>query len=146
MALKRKLDDDFEDSPSRSVVKQLKLVPFPSSDSDSDSPMSDAPMDIDDITHHSRLSSAASSVSSSSDTSSPPYPTFDLYPSPYPVGRSYSSPVGLLQPSHGSSFTHHTQNCTQIPKLRVACEAGPNGQRSMWALCESCGAIEMVES
>lgn len=36
--------------------------------------------------------------------------------------------------------------CSQIPKLRVACASGLNGQRTMWSFCEQCGAISMVES
>lgn len=39
----------------------------------------------------------------------------------------------------------YSQNCSQIPKLRMACAAGLNGQRTMWAHCEQCGAIEMVD-
>ena len=39
----------------------------------------------------------------------------------------------------------NSQNCSQIPKLRMACAAGLNGQRTMWAHCEQCGAIEMVD-
>ncbi|KAI0779993.1 hypothetical protein C8Q74DRAFT_732331 [Fomes fomentarius] len=45
--------------------------------------------------------------------------------------------------ANGIAFS---QNCTQIPKLRMACSAGPNGRRSMWAHCEECGAIEMVNN
>jgi len=36
-------------------------------------------------------------------------------------------------------------NCTQIPKLRVACASSVNGHRTMWSHCEQCGAISMVE-
>ncbi|KIJ18659.1 hypothetical protein PAXINDRAFT_71105, partial [Paxillus involutus ATCC 200175] len=52
--------------------------------------------------------------------------------------------VGLMQPV--SSFTHHGSHCSQIPKLRVACSAGPDGSRTMWSFCEQCGAISMVDS
>lgn len=27
----------------------------------------------------------------------------------------------------------------------MACASGPNGQRSMWSLCEQCGAISMID-
>lgn len=82
---------------------------------------------------------------------------------------SPNCPVGLLQPS--SPFIHHgyavkfflmfifyliqrllsffacqfRANCTQIPKLRIACASGVNGYRTMWSHCESCGAISVVE-
>lgn len=36
-------------------------------------------------------------------------------------------------------------DCTQIPKLRIACGSGPSGQRSMWSMCEECGAVQMME-
>ena len=102
------------------------------------------------------------------------YPTFGAgffsnEPSvdPFAVDPSPSPPIhqiGLLQPK--SSFIHHrygmcllncnsvvmafatvsSGDCTQIPKLRVACASGVNGQRSMWTHCEQCGAISIVES
>ncbi|THV06801.1 hypothetical protein K435DRAFT_773118 [Dendrothele bispora CBS 962.96] len=50
--------------------------------------------------------------------------------------------VGLLQPYSG--FAHHGSHCSSIPKLRVACAPGLNGQRTMWSFCEDCGAISMV--
>jgi len=159
MAPKRKLEDDVEDiSP---VTKQLKLVPFPNIDVDMDVVMSDVESPYPDIVH-SRLQSNASSVSSDASdsfaTHSPSYPTFDLYPLPFFTDNGtvntdshnfsqysrQSSPVGLLQPS--KSFVHHGTNCTQIPKLKIACATGINGQRTMWSHCEQCGAISMVES
>ena len=96
------------------------------------------------------------------------YPTFELYPTQSEAPSRMSPPVGLLQPtvahlrlvptgaeqvipnadplySPRCLNIFSSNNCTQIPKLRVACEAGPNGQRSMWAMCEQCGAINMVE-
>ncbi|KAF9467281.1 hypothetical protein BDZ94DRAFT_1156143 [Collybia nuda] len=114
---------------------------------------------------HTRLPSNVSSTSSNESnsplTGSPAYPTFDLYPLPFfsPSGavdtNSHNYPhyaaqasnipsVGLLQPSKG--FTHHGSSCSQIPKLRVACAPGLNGQRTMWSFCEQCGAISMVEN
>ncbi|KAL4267037.1 GATA-type domain-containing protein [Pleurotus pulmonarius] len=158
MALKRKLDIDSDDvAPTN--AKQLKLVPFPNYEPDMDVSMSDDAMCVD--AHHTRLSSTTSSYSSNASDSpldnSPPYPTFDLYPSspseqapsphqyPYTPAQSPSLPtVGLIQPS--KSFVHHGSNCSQIPKLRVACAPGLNGQRTMWSFCEQCGAISMVES
>jgi hypothetical protein len=58
--------------------------------------------------------------------------------------NTHSENVGLLQPS--SAFVHHSSNCSQIPKLRIACSPGMNGQRTMWSYCEQCGAISMVDS
>ncbi|KIM45135.1 hypothetical protein M413DRAFT_17235 [Hebeloma cylindrosporum] len=125
--------------------------------------MSDAEPMYPDVSH-SRLQSNASSISSNASdspvTHSPAYPTFDIYPLPFfsnsgsvdPESHNYShysgqspnSQIGLMQPSR--SFVHHGSNCTQIPKLRVACASGINGQRTMWSHCEQCGAISMVES
>jgi len=151
--LKRKLDADSDDvSPVSS--KQLKLVPFPNIERDTDVEMSEAEP-LYPSTHHSRLQSGASSISSSASDSpiSAAYPSFDLYPLP-PVRNgldpnsdnsalSPNFPVGLLQPS--SPFIHHGTNCTQIPKLRIACASSVNGHRTMWSHCEQCGAISVVE-
>ncbi|CAA7259235.1 unnamed protein product [Cyclocybe aegerita] len=161
MAMKRKLEADSNESSP--VTKQLKLVPFPNMEPDMDVAMSDAEPLYPDIIH-SRLHSNASSLSNASDSptsDSSAYPTFDLYPMPFfrhdgsvdPDSHNYShysrqsspnSQVGLLQPT--SAFAHHGTNCTQIPKLRIACATTVNGQRSMWSHCEQCGAISMVES
>ncbi|TFK44552.1 hypothetical protein BDQ12DRAFT_673199 [Crucibulum laeve] len=163
MALKRKLEVD-SDEIAPNNTKQLKLIPFPNFEQDNDVAMMDAEPLFPEI-HHTRISSNASSSSSDASnspiTSSPSYPTFDLYPLPFfnsdgsvdPNSHNYSHysaqtpptpSVGLLQPSSG--FSHHGSGCTQIPKLRIACAAGPNGQRTMWSFCEQCGAISMVES
>ncbi|KAF9264195.1 hypothetical protein L218DRAFT_863460 [Marasmius fiardii PR-910] len=104
---------------------------------------------------HTRISSNASSTSSNASNSptTPPfiYPSFDIYPiQDDPMNADElasspqipSSPVGLLQPT--SSFQHHGSNCSQIPKLRVACAPGLNGKRTMWSFCEQCGSISMV--
>ncbi|KAJ3518132.1 hypothetical protein NLJ89_g49 [Agrocybe chaxingu] len=141
MAMKRKLEVDSDEfSP---VTKQLKLVPFPNMEPDTDVAMSDAEPLYPDIIH-SRLHSNASSLSSASDSptsDSSAYPTFDLYPMPFfrhdgsvdPDSHNYShysrqsspnSQVGLLQPT--STFAHHGTNCTQIPKLRIACATTVN--------------------
>jgi len=156
MTLKRKLGSDFDDVSPVSI-KQLKLVPFPNIELDTDVPMSEAEPLYPNI-HHSRLRSGASSISSSASDSSilgiPVYPSFDLYPhSPFGSNTldsnsdncapSSNSSVGLLQPS--SPFIHHGANCTQIPKLKIACASGVNGQRTMWSHCENCGAISVVE-
>jgi hypothetical protein len=133
------------------------------------------PLSIPEHPFHARLVSNASSTSASelsslenSPASSPYYPDFVLYPAVDTdmsvadasgsyfgsAGSTMSSasspanyspkPVGLMQPK-GNTFTHHGA-CSQIPKLRVACAAGLNGQRAMWAHCEECGAIEMVST
>ncbi|KAF9529268.1 hypothetical protein CPB83DRAFT_906226 [Crepidotus variabilis] len=151
MSLKRKLESDYEDSFP--AAKQLKLVPFPNMDIDTDVAMSEAEPLYPDLVH-SRLHSTASSVTSSASESL--YPTFELYPSAFdgslnahspdsPSSRqsSPSSQIGLMQPASG--FVHHGM-CTQIPKLRVACASGVSGQRSMWTHCEECGAISIIES
>ncbi|KAH9894774.1 hypothetical protein C8Q73DRAFT_789971 [Cubamyces lactineus] len=166
MAVKRKFDAEFEDA-TPTHGKQRRLVPFPQTEVDTDVAMSDAsisdlePLAIPTHPFHTRLpsnASYASSATSDSPRNSPLYPVFDLYPTepdsymavtshgfPDPSLNAPEKPVGLIQP-RGNSFTHHGQNCTQIPKLRMACAAGPNGRRSMWAHCEECGAIEMVDS
>ncbi|KAI0373535.1 hypothetical protein BV20DRAFT_1100621 [Pilatotrama ljubarskyi] len=161
MAVKRKFDAEFDDAAPTNA-KQSKLVAFPS-DLDTDVAMSDAsmsdlaPLFIPTHPFHTRLPSNASYASSST-SDSPRNSLFDLYPNepdsymavashgfPDPSLNTLEKPVGLLQPKR-NGFTHHGQNCNQIPKLRMACSAGPNGRRSMWAHCEECGAIEMVDS
>ncbi|KAJ2913463.1 hypothetical protein MD484_g6950, partial [Candolleomyces efflorescens] len=166
MGMKRKFDIDSEDiAPVRQ--KQLKLFPFPNFVADEDVSMSDAES-LYPAQFHLRLPSNASSASSSASDSpltySPPYPSFELYPfppcttesemvdaqplslPPNPTAQFPSSPstVGLIQPT-STTFVHHGSNCTQIPKLRIACASGINGQRSMWSHCEQCGAISMVD-
>ncbi|KIK67039.1 hypothetical protein GYMLUDRAFT_37071 [Collybiopsis luxurians FD-317 M1] len=106
--------------------------------------------------HHYRNTSSASTASSYSSSSPTTPPT--IYPSiePYPlslipdiamntVSESYQSPnsnIGLLQPH--PDFKHHGTGCSTIPKLRIACAPGLNGNRTMWSFCEDCGAISMV--
>lgn len=165
MAVKRKMDFDDGAIDMRMNAKQPKLVPFPNTELDTDVAMSDAsvyhlePLFIPIQPFHTRFPSNASSSSSSPSDSarnSPMYPRFDLYPhgdlgylgsqNPFDVAMDEAPrPVGLIQPK-SASFTHHGQNCSQIPKLRVACSPGLNGQRTMWAHCEQCGAIEMVQT
>ncbi|KAI6157848.1 hypothetical protein BKA82DRAFT_1006936 [Pisolithus tinctorius] len=155
MAVKRKFDFDVStDCPQ--AAKQLKLVPFPGFEPDSDVPMSDSPSSDLDLffpeNHHSRLVSTASSSSSVSsglydavDYNSPLYPRLTArQPVLDPYSPDSTKAVGLLQPA--SSFTHHGLNCSQIPKLRVACSASPDGSRTMWSFCEQCGAISMVDT
>ncbi|XP_006460948.1 hypothetical protein AGABI2DRAFT_150774 [Agaricus bisporus var. bisporus H97] len=115
-------------------------------------------------TFHMRLSSDASSTSSNGSNSpvleSPSYPAFNIYPLPFfnddgsvqsnshsyshYANQSLDHHAGLLQPLSG--FRHHGSACSQIPKLRIACSSGLNGQRTMWSFCEQCGAISMVEA
>jgi len=122
-------------------TKQMKLIPFPSGDDD-DVAMLESPV-YDFEAHHTRLRSTASSVSSSSLSTSPVGNSMmDLYPE---VNTDpTSSSVGLLQPNGSMTSLNHA-NCTQIPKLRMACAAGPHGQRTMFAFCEQCGSIEMLD-
>ncbi|KIY63352.1 hypothetical protein CYLTODRAFT_360114 [Cylindrobasidium torrendii FP15055 ss-10] len=108
---------------------------------------------------HVRASSNASYASSDTSEDSPCYPSFDIYPNAFfnangtvaadsdsfaTYSGSVPVPAGLLQPPTG--FVHHGTGCSQIPKLRVACAPGIHGERTMWSLCEQCGAIQMVES
>ncbi|KAF5370789.1 hypothetical protein D9758_002078 [Tetrapyrgos nigripes] len=153
MAMKRKFESDVDDATNVVPPKQMKLVPFPQYGSDNDCVMSDAaPLFAN---HHIRIPSNASSVSSYSSVS-PTTPPLSLEVSPLPLvqevpmesdsqylASAQPSPnVGLLQP-HGG-FVHHGSHCSSIPKLRVACAPGLNGQRTMWSFCEDCGAISMV--
>ncbi|KAK7057411.1 hypothetical protein R3P38DRAFT_2840801 [Favolaschia claudopus] len=159
MAMKRKFADDSESASCPTSAKQLKLVPWPNYQPDEDSCMSEA----DPIAYHTRFPSNVSTASSNLDSPSATatsYPAFNLYPLPffgpdgsvntnshsfahYSARQTPSPPVGLLQPS--SSFSHHGSSCSQIPKLKVACAPGVNGQRTMWSYCEQCGAIDMVD-
>ncbi|KAI4519185.1 hypothetical protein EV122DRAFT_274044 [Schizophyllum commune] len=129
MAMKRKFDDASDDEEVRDP-KQLKLVPFPTY-SDDDSLMSDG----ESLYHHERYSSNASTSSSASSYS----PSF--LPSPGGYGQPSSPSEGRMQPG---GFMDHGTKCTMIPKLRVACAAGPNGRRAMWSHCEECGHVWMV--
>ncbi|KAI0321057.1 hypothetical protein OF83DRAFT_1081180 [Amylostereum chailletii] len=157
MALKRKFDSEEVAVPR--CAKQLKLVPFPSYEPDLDVAMSDdssSPLDHTSYDqHHLRADSASSSSSGISEFA---YPSFNIYPNPffnndgtvntdshnfsrYTTPPPEQRPVGILQPK--PSFHHG--NCTQIPKLRIACSSGTHGQRTMWSHCEQCGAIEMID-
>ncbi|KAG8213986.1 hypothetical protein J3R82DRAFT_10736 [Butyriboletus roseoflavus] len=150
MAMKRKLDlDSAEDFPQ--TVKQLKLVPFPGYEPDHDVAMSDS-SDSEQFfpeNHHTRLVSTASTSSSSFGSSeavdygSPLYPRYSAH---QPTLDPSESPkvVGLMQPV--STLSHHGSQCSQIPKLRVACSAAADGSRTMWSFCEQCGAISMVDT
>jgi len=149
MAMKRKLDlDSSEDFPQ--TVKQLKLVPFPGYVPDHDVAMSDSPSSDSEPffpeNHHTRLVSTASTSSDLSeavDYNSPLYPRYSAH---QPALDPPESPkvVGLMQPA--STLSHHGSQCSQIPKLRVACSAGLDGSRTMWSFCEQCGAISMVDT
>ncbi|KAI0301068.1 hypothetical protein B0F90DRAFT_1810269 [Multifurca ochricompacta] len=155
MALKRKFDKDTVSESDR-CSKQLRCVPFPSYQADADVAMSDASSDVSLLEpiiseqHHMRLDSDASTSSGSDFGDAPAYPSFSFCPNPFfgldgsifvfPTPRKS---VGLFEPKN--SFLHHG-NCTQIPKLRVACASSSHGQRSMWSHCEQCGAIEMIDS
>jgi len=163
MSLKRKFDRDTVGESDRSS-KQLRLVPFPSCEADTDVAMSDV-SDVSPLNtvvsepHHMRLDSGASTASSDYDDVAPAYPSFSFYPNPffssdgsvdtdshnfsrYSTSPPPPKPVGLLEPKN--SFLHRG-NCTQIPKLRVACASSSQGQRTMWSHCEQCGAIEMID-
>jgi hypothetical protein len=164
MSLKRKLERDSVGESDRDS-KQLRLVPFPSYQADTDVAMSDELSDVSSLEpviseqHHMRLNSGASTSSSSDFGDATTYPSFTVCPNPFfgsdgsvdidshNFSRLSDSPpprrsVGLLEPKN--SFIHHG-NCTQIPKLRVACASNLHGQRSMWSHCEQCGAIEMID-
>ncbi|EIN11955.1 hypothetical protein PUNSTDRAFT_50762 [Punctularia strigosozonata HHB-11173 SS5] len=152
MGLKRKMSTEFDDAPS---AKVLKLVPFPTYDTDTDVAMSDVSSDFDLIPSHARPThlSSASSWSSASSSPSPvaSYPALEIYPFPSDNNGQVSAvaeqSVGLIQPACDAPKLHHAGfNCTQIPKLRVACESGPGGRRTMWSHCEQCGAITMIDT
>ncbi|KAF7315347.1 hypothetical protein MIND_00049300 [Mycena indigotica] len=149
MSLKRKftfVDDTESMNMDAPLLKQIRLVPFPNSTTEEDVCMSDAQYEGP---YHSRFTSTVSDASSISPATSPAFsqntlPLSTTDANHFPDQHSPSaSPVGLLQPS--SSFAHHGTSCNQIPKLKVACAAGSNGQRTMWSFCEQCGAISMVD-
>ncbi|KAI9452475.1 hypothetical protein BJY52DRAFT_1205662 [Lactarius psammicola] len=172
MAIKRKFDIDTVAESDR-CSKQLRLVPFPSYQADADVAMSDASSDVSPVEpiiteqHHMRLDSGVSTASSSDYGDvhfeahiAPALPSFSFHPNPffgsdgsvdvdshnfarYSVSPPPQKSVGLLEPKNNS---FHHGNCTQIPKLRVACASGSHGQRTMWSHCEQCGAIEMIDS
>ncbi|KAF8269233.1 hypothetical protein EI94DRAFT_1771331 [Lactarius quietus] len=171
MAIKRKFDRDTVAESDR-CSKQLRLVPFPSYQADADVAMSDASSDVSPVEpmttepHHIRIDSGLSTASSSDYGDvhphahiGPAYPSFNSQPNTFfgsdgtvdPDSHNFSrysdSPpppksVGLFEPKNN---TFHHGNCTQIPKLRIACASGSHGQRTMWSHCEQCGAIEMID-
>ncbi|KAF9038376.1 hypothetical protein BDZ89DRAFT_1035669 [Hymenopellis radicata] len=156
MAMKRKFDG-AQDATHKDA-KQVKLVPFPNCDDlDTDVAMTDAEPLLYS-SHHIRASSNVSSASSDDSEDSPCYPSFDLYPLPF-FGASGSvntnshnfahysaqASVASFNPGMTLSITG-SSNCSQIPKLKVACASSIGGQRTMWSFCEQCGAISMVDS
>ncbi|KAJ3759663.1 hypothetical protein EV360DRAFT_41482 [Lentinula raphanica] len=140
MALKRKFDSDSDDAVHQNT-KQLKLVPFPNYESDNDCMMSEAQPFYEH--YHFRNTSSASSASSYS-SSSPTTPPYISMSGISQTNQDTVCNVGLLQPH--TDFKHHGTSCSTIPKLRVACAPGLNGNRTMWSFCEECGAISMVNS
>lgn len=164
MAIKRKFDSDSVEVGRQ--AKQIRCIPFPAYEPDFDVEMSDASSSDNELMpaqqYHSRHDSAASTNSDASSTHPSRYPSFNIYPTPFfggpggtvdtdshnylryatPPPQAPAKPVGLFEPRN--SFAHHG-NCTQIPKLRIACSAGSHGQRTMWSHCEECGAIEMID-
>ncbi|KAJ4468261.1 hypothetical protein J3R30DRAFT_3410351 [Lentinula aciculospora] len=154
--MKRKFDADCDDAVYHQNTKQLKLVPFPNYELDNDCLMSEAQPFYEHyhFRNTSSVSSASSHVSGSPTTPPSSYPSVEPYPlsllpdvSMTGVAESNQSDmpnVGLLQPH--SDFKHHGTSCSTIPKLRVACAPGLNGNRTMWSFCEECGAISMVNS
>jgi hypothetical protein len=58
-----------------------------------------------------------------------------------------SSTIGARPAPSSAPFSRASSstNCTQLPKLRMACAAGPGRARTMWSSCEQCGAIAMVD-
>jgi hypothetical protein len=151
--MKRKFDGDCDDAIHHQHPKQLKLVPFPNFE-DNDCMMSEA----EPFVHHYRNTSSASSDSSNASGSPATSPSSNPSVEPYPLSlipdvsmssvtqssRASFSNIGLLQPH--LDFKHHGTTCTTIPKLRIACAPGLQGQRTMWSFCEDCGAIAMVNS
>ncbi|KAG6862323.1 hypothetical protein C0995_016021 [Termitomyces sp. Mi166 len=128
MAMKRKFDIESDDAPHTST-KQLKLIPFPNSDCDTDVLMCDAEP-LYPEPHHSRLSSNVSSTSSnesnsslsnsrtskstcrlaSSDKHLVAYPTFDLYPLPF-----FNSEGSVDPNSH--SYAHYATQSPSTPPV-----------------------------
>lgn len=184
-------------------TKQLKLVPFPNIELDTDVTMSEAEPMYPNI-YHSRLPSGASSISSSASDSpilgirthvscfsnmaihiymcvyrsnvsflrSLPASfiprqclghklwqlcsisklfcwtttTFKPFYSPWVRCKIFSNTYLLSHPEVFILFAGQFRaNCTQIPKLKIACASSVNGHRTMWSHCENCGAISVVE-
>ncbi|THH20789.1 hypothetical protein EW146_g644 [Bondarzewia mesenterica] len=124
MAIKRKFESESVES-IRSA-KQLRRIPFPAYEPDTDVTMSDGSSDSEITTveqYHIRHDSGSSTNSNISNSAS--YPSFNIYPNPFFGGPGgtvdtnshnfsrYTSPppqlpqraVGLLEPKN--SFAHH---------------------------------------
>ncbi|KAF8588712.1 hypothetical protein K439DRAFT_585252 [Ramaria rubella] len=159
MGIKRKFEVDVESAVhSYRPMKQIRVTPAQRTLlQPEDIAMEDVSVDSFEVSSHSF------------DSGSPSYPSFDLYPFPSygsndvdmnGVNQTYNNStsesrtssnaseenkarVGLMQPK--ASFVHNVSNCFQIPRLRVACESGINGHRTLWSQCDNCGAIDMID-
>ncbi|KAF8518757.1 hypothetical protein JB92DRAFT_2901558 [Gautieria morchelliformis] len=160
MALKRKLEVEVDaEEASYRPMKQLRVTSVQST------AMHQADVAMGDASYEPP-SASTSEFDSDASTS---IPAFDMYPFPSyePSGvqmdgvtesfvhspsesRTSSNAsegskpcLGLMQPK--PSFVHNVSNCYQIPRLRVSCESGIGGQRTLWTQCDQCGAIDMID-
>jgi len=124
MTLKRKFDLSLEDEVN-TCSKHIK-VHEAADIMEIDVAMSDSPSE----------SSETSPTTIYSPLPSPQYPVIELYPQ----AGSTDLNIGLMQPT---GFAHNG-DCKTIPKLRVACESGLGGRRTMWSFCEDCGAVALM--
>lgn len=127
--MKRKFDMALE-ADNSPAAKQVKLTSW-SDVMDIDSDMSDTSPNTSPGSDCAALPSASAE-----------YPAFQLYPSPDVASDYAQQPIGLMQPV---GFTHNNGTCSMIPKLRISCESGLSGRRTMWSFCEECGAIALVQ-
>lgn len=69
-----------------------------------------------------------------------------------PYATNLPAPAGIMQPAvtvlaedatptERARATHGSQ-CTSIPKLRMSDYPDASGERSLWAMCPDCGAME----
>jgi len=130
--MKRKFDMAIE-AEHNPATKQIKLATW--------SEVMD--VDMSDVSPSSSPGSDCASLPSAPIPVNAEYPAFQLYPSVEELEFTQNSPsIGLLQPT---GFTHNNGTCSMIPKLRIACESGLSGRRTMWSFCEECGAIAIVD-
>ncbi|WOO76616.1 uncharacterized protein LOC62_01G000242 [Vanrija pseudolonga] len=82
-----------------------------------------------------------------------PYP---LSAQPYSTTLRAPGQPGLMQPSQGFALPEdasaierarnaHGPHCTSIPKLRMSDYPDASGHRSLWSVCQDCGACERAQ-
>lgn len=121
-------DEMSDDTASSKGYPSLDIYP----------PVQKTPNAHNNATLHDTPVSPASAWSAqpfASNLAPPPVSPGLLQPTPSgPLGDD-ATPVELARGQHGPQ-------CTSIPKLRMSDYPDASGERSLWAMCPDCGAME----